>query len=354
MSVAVNEDKLNELVGKVVLDMGAAMSTSLVVIGEALGLYKALSESPCTPAELAARTETNNRYIQEWLNNQTAGSYVSYDPTAEKYFMTPEQTAAFADESSPAYMPGVYSIISATIHSEPRIRECFKSGEGLAWGDQHQHQCLFVGTEKFFKAGYIGNLVNHWIPALSGAKEKLEAGCKVADVGCGLGASTILMAEAYPNSIFYGFDYHPESIRLANERAKERGLSERVTFEVADATSFPGDHYDIIATFDCFHDLGDPLGAAKRAKEVLSEDGLWMIVEPFANDKTEENHNPVGRIFYGASTMLCVPCSLALQGPALGAQAGETRLSEIIKEAGFTQVRRATETPFNLILEARE
>jgi len=351
MTAQLDETKLNELLMKVVGDMGAAFSTALVVLGDKLGLYKALSEAPATSTELADRSGTNERYVREWLNNQAAGGYVQYNASTERYFMTPEQTAAFADSTSPAFMTGAFDVAAATIHAEPRIRENFKTGAGLPWGEQHT--CLFGGTESFFRANYIGNLIGSWIPALDGVKERLEAGCTVADVGCGHGASTVLMAEAFPNSTFVGFDYHDASIATATERAAARGLSDRVRFEVADATSFPGEDYGFITHFDCFHDLGDPAGAAKRVRETLAADGTWMVVEPFANDRPEDNHNPVGRVFYGASTMLCVPCSLALDGPALGAQAGEERLGSLMRDAGFTRRRRATETPFNLVLEAR-
>jgi 2-polyprenyl-3-methyl-5-hydroxy-6-metoxy-1,4-benzoquinol methylase len=351
MTTSINEAKLNELLMKVVGDIGAAFSTALVVLGDKLGLYKALAESPATSSELAERTGTNERYVREWLNSQAAGGYVQYDAAQTRYSMTPEQAAAFADSSSPAFMPGAFAVAAATVHAEPRIRENFRSGAGLPWGEQHN--CLFAGTESFFRANYIGNLIHNWIPALEGVKQRLEAGCTVADVGCGHGASTVLMAEAFPKSKFTGFDYHEASIATARERAAKRGLADRLRFEVSDSTSFPGANYGLITHFDCFHDLGNPAQSAKRAREALSPDGTWMIVEPFANDKTEDNHNPVGRVFYGASTMLCVPCSLALNGPALGAQAGEKRLSEIVRAAGFSRIRRATETPFNIVLEAR-
>lgn len=351
MTTKLDETRLNTLLMKVVGDMGAAFSTALVVLGDKLGLYKALAEAPASSSDLASRTGTNERYVREWLNNQAAGGYVQYDAAKGVYSMTPEQTAAFADSSSPAFMPGAFDVAAATVHAEPRIRENFRTGAGLPWGEQHT--CLFGGTESFFRANYIGNLVHNWIPALDGVKERLEAGCTVADVGCGHGASTVLMAEAFPKSTFVGFDYHDASIATANERAKQRGLSGRVRFEVADATSFPGSGYGFVTHFDCFHDLGSPAGSAKRVRETLANDGTWMIVEPFANDRPEDNHNPVGRVFYGASTMLCVPCSLALNGPALGAQAGEKRLGSLIREAGFSKVRRATETPFNIVLEAR-
>jgi len=347
----IDDTKLHELLMKVVGDMGAAFSTALIVLGDRLGLYEALAQSAATPAELAERTGTHERYVREWLGNQAAGGYVDYDPVLGRYSMNPEQAAAFADRTSPAYMNGAFEIAAAMVHAEPRIRESFRTGEGLAWGDQHT--CLFGGTEAFFRSSYVGNLVQTWIPSLDGVQEKLEAGCRVADVGCGHGASTILMAEAFPNSTFVGFDYHAESVATANARAAERGLSGRVRFEVADATSFPGSDYGFVTHFDAFHDLGDPAGAARRAREALADDGVWMMVEPFANDRPEDNHNPVGRVFYGASTMLCVPCSLALDGPALGAQAGEGRLSELVRGAGFSRVRRATETPFNIVLEAR-
>lgn len=349
---AVDEGKLHELLGKVVGDLGAAMSTALVIIGDELGLYRGLAEGgPQTPAELAVRTGTHERYLREWLNNQVAGGYVGYEPATGRYALSPEQAAAFADPDSPVFMPGAFSVVAATIHARPRISEAFRSGEGLAWGEQHE--CLFSGTERFFRASYLGNLVSSWIPALDGVEERLRAGIRVADVGCGLGASTIIMARAFPRSTFVGYDYHPASVETATRRATDAGVADRVRFEVGDATSFPGDGYDFIAHFDCFHDLGDPLGAARRVREALAPDGTWMLVEPFAGDRPEENHNPVGRVFYGASTMVCVPCSLAMKGPALGAQAGQARLAEIVREAGFTRFRRATETPFNLVLEAR-
>lgn len=352
MTATIDENKLHELLMGVVGDMGAAFSTALVALGDRLGLYKALAEAPATSAELAERTGCAERYVREWLNNQAAGGYVQYEAQQQRYSMTPEQVAAFADASSPAFMPGAFEVAMATVHALPRMLENFQSGAGLAWGEQHT--CLFGGTESFFRANYIGNLVQNWIPALDGVRERLESGIAVADVGCGHGASTLLMAEAFPHSSFVGFDYHPESIATANARAAERGLSERVRFEVADASSFPaGDGYDFVTHFDCFHDLGDPAGAARRVRETLNPGGTWMVVEPFAHDAPEQNHNPVGRVFYGASTMLCVPCSLALDGPALGAQAGEERLGGLMHEAGFGRVRRATETPFNLVLEVR-
>jgi 2-polyprenyl-3-methyl-5-hydroxy-6-metoxy-1,4-benzoquinol methylase len=351
--MAIDENKLNQFMGKVVGDVGAAMSAALVVIGDKLGLYRALAkDGPSTPQQLATRTETHERYVREWLNAQAASGYVAYDPASGKYHLEPEQAMALADDTSPASVPGLFHVACAMWHGEEKITQNFKTGEGTAWGAQHS--CLFEGTERFFRAGYIGNLMSAWIPALDGVKEKLEAGAKVADVGCGLGASTILMAKAFPKSVFFGFDSHPRSIEMANQRAKEAGVSERVKFVVAKSTDFPGTNYDLVAHFDCLHDMEDPTGAAKHVRETIAPDGTWMIVEPFASDKPEENHNPVGRVFYSASTMLCVPHSLSHDGPALGAQAGEARLKDVVvKGGGFARFRRATQTPFNLILEAR-
>lgn len=351
--MAIDEKKLGEFMGKVVGDVGAAMSAVLVVMGDRLGLYKAMAASgPVTPSELAKRTETSERYVREWLDAQAAGGYVTYDAPTRRYTLPPEQAFALADETSPAFCPGLFQVAQAMWNGEAKMVDNFRTGEGLAWG--HQHPCLFEGTERFFRAGYIGNLVGGWIPALDGVKEKLERGAKVADVGCGLGASTILMAKAFPKSTFVGFDSHEGSIATANVRAREAGVADRVKFEVASSTTYPGSAYDLVAHFDCLHDMEDPIGAARHAKETLAADGTWMIVEPFASDKPEDNHNAVGRVFYSASTMLCVPHSLSQRGPALGAQAGEGRLREVIVTGGgFSRLRRATETPFNLVLEAR-
>ena len=347
----INEAKLNAFMNKVVGDVGAAMSAALVVIGDKLGLYRALAaHGPLTPTELAKRTETSERYVREWCNAQAAAGYVTYEPTTGRFGLEPEQAFALADDASPASVPGLFHVTCAMWHSEEKITENFRTGKGLAWGSQHA--CLFEGTERFFRAGYIGNLMSSWIPALDGAQAKLESGAKVADVGCGLGASTILMAKAFPKSRFFGFDSHAKSIELANKRAAQAGVSDRVSFAVASSTDFPGTGYDLVAHFDCLHDMEDPLGAAKHVREAIAPNGTWMIVEPFAGDKPEDNHNPVGRVFYSASTMLCVPHSLSQSGPALGAQAGEARLREIVTGGGFKRFRRATETPFNLILEA--
>jgi 2-polyprenyl-3-methyl-5-hydroxy-6-metoxy-1,4-benzoquinol methylase len=349
----IDEKKLGDLLGKVVGDVGAAMSAALVVIGDKLGLYEAMAQGgPATPADLARRTGTTERYVREWLNAQAASGYVVYDATSGRYSLTPEQAFAFADDTSPAAVSGLFHVTAAMWHGEEKMTQNFRSGEGLAWGAQHP--CLFEGTERFFRSGYIGNLVGNWLPALDGVTDKLAGGAKVADVGCGLGASTILMAKAYPRSQFVGFDSHDKSIALARERAREAGVGDRVKFEVAKSTDFPGKGYDLVAHFDCLHDMEDPVGAARHVRETIAPDGTWMIVEPFAADRPEDNHNPVGRVFYSASTLLCVPHSLAHHGPALGAQAGEARLREVVVSGGgFGHFRRATETPFNIILEAR-
>ena len=350
---AIDENKLGAFLGKVVGDVGSAMSAALVVIGDKLGLWKAMAKAggPLTATELAKRTETAERYIREWLNAMAASGYVTYVTETQSYKLEPEQAVAFADSESPAFVPGLYQVVAAMWAGESKIAANFRTGAGLEWG--HQHPCLFEGTERFFRSGYLGNLIQSWLPSLTGVVAKLEKGAKVADVGCGVGASTIIMAKAYPNSKFYGFDYHAGSIEMARVRAKEAGVADRVTFEVARATDFPGESYDLIAHFDCLHDLEDPDGAAKQARKAIAKDGTWLVVEPFAGDRPEQNHNPVGRVFYSASTMLCVPHSLSQGGPALGAQAGETRLREVATRGGWSAFRRATETPFNLVLEAR-
>ncbi len=351
--MSIDEKKLNDFLGKVVGDVGAAMSAALVVIGDKLGLYKAMVEAgPVTPADLARRTGTAERYVREWLNAQAAGGYVAYDAASGRFSLPPEQAFALADDASPASVPGLFHVTAAMWHGEERMTDTFRSGGGVAWGEQHA--CLFEGTERFFRAGYIGNLVSAWLPALDGVTSKLARGARVADVGCGLGASTILMAKAFPASLFVGFDSHQESIALARDRARRAGVADRVTFEVARSTDYPGKDYDLVAHFDCLHDMEDPVGAARHVRQTIAADGTWMIVEPFASDRPEANHNPVGRVFYSASTLLCVPHSLAHGGPALGAQAGEARLREVVVGGGgFTRFRRATETPFNIVLEAR-
>ena len=345
--------KLNEFMGKAVLDMGAAMHAVLIVLGDRLGLYKAMGDSaPVTAGELAARTSTTERYVREWLNANAASGYVTYDAAAGTYRLPPEQALALAVENSPAFLPGLFQVISSCFNDAPKIEEAFRSGKGVGWHEHHHD--LFHGTERFFRPGYMANLTAQWIPALTGVEAKLKAGAKVADIGCGLGASTILMAQEYPKSEFFGFDYHAGSIELARAAAKREGVADRVHFEVAAAKDYSGHGYDFVAFFDCLHDMGDPAGASQHVRSTMKPDGSWMIVEPFAEDATEANHNPVGRIFYSASTLLCVPASLSQEvGAALGAQAGEARIREVVTRGGFTRFRRATQTPFNLVFEAQ-
>jgi len=351
--MAIDPEKLNEFLGRALVDFGATLHAALVRIGDKLGLYKGLAAGgPQTSAELAKRTGTTERYIREWLSAQAAGGYVSYDPILGKFYLTEEQAFAMADETSPAFMPGAFQVALAAIKAEEQLAERFKSGAGFGW-HEHHHE-LFVGTERFFRPGYAANLIAAWIPALEGVDEKLKKGGRVADVGCGLGASTVLMAKHYPKSEFVGFDYHDKSIESAKQRAKDAGVSDRIRFEVAKAKDYPGKDYDFVTFFDCLHDMGDPAGASAHVRSSLKSDGSWMIVEPFAGDKLEDNLNPIGRAFYGASTLLCTPASLSQEvGLALGAQAGEKRLRDVVKSAGFSRFRRATQTPFNLIFEAR-
>ncbi len=350
--MAVNEEKLNRLLGRFVADFGATFHAGLVVIGESLGLYKALAGEALTSAELAERTGTDERYVREWLNSQAAGEYVQYDPSTGRYSLSEEQAFALADEKSPAYLPGAFLLAVSALRAVPQITEKFRTGEGFGW-HEHDHG-LFRGTELFFRPGYAANLTSSWIPSLDGVEEKLKAGAKVADVGCGLGASTILMAQTYPSSTFVGYDYHGGSIEMARQRAEEAGVSDRVKFEVARAKDYPGGGYDFVAFFDCLHDMGDPRGAAAHVRETLAPDGTWMVVEPFAGDKVEDNLNPVGRIYYSASTLLCTPASKSQEvGLALGAQAGEARLREVVTGGGFSRFRRAAETPFNIVYEAK-
>ncbi|HEV7558582.1 MAG TPA: class I SAM-dependent methyltransferase, partial [Kofleriaceae bacterium] len=347
-----DENKLNEFLGKVVGDVGSAMSAALVVLGDQVGLWRAMAAAgPVTSTELARRSETTERYVREWLNAMAASGYVSYDAAAQTFSLPAEHAIALTDSESPAFVPGLFQVVAAMWAGESKIAANFRTGGGLEWG--HQHPCLFEGTERFFRSGYLGNLIQSWLPSLTGVVAKLERGAKVADVGCGVGASTIIMAKAYPKSTFFGFDYHAGSIEMGRQRARDAGVSDRVVFEVAKATDFPGKDYDLIAHFDCLHDLEDPNGAATHARQAVAKDGTWMIVEPFASDRPEQNHNPVGRVFYSASTMLCVPHSLSQGGPALGAQAGEAKLRDVVSSGGFAGFRRATETPFNLVLEAR-
>jgi SAM-dependent methyltransferase len=353
MAQPIDQTKLHDFVMKAVGEMGAAMNAALIIVGDKLGLYKAMAGAgPLTSAEVAAKTKTAERYVREWLSAQAAGGFLTYDAATGKFTLPPEQAMALADEQSPVFLPGFFQIVGACMRDEPKITEAFRSGKGVGW-HEHDHN-LFAGTERFFRPNYRANLISSWIPALGDTEAKLKAGVRVADVGCGLGTSTILMAQAYPKSTFVGFDYHPQSIEMAQQAAVKAGVSERVKFEVAKAKDFPGKGYQLVAFFDCLHDMGDPDGAARHVLASLDANGAWMIVEPFAHDRLEDNLNPIGRVFYGASTMLCTPASLSQEvGLGLGAQAGEGRLSKILKSAGFTRVRRAAETPFNMVLEAR-
>ncbi len=349
----VNGDKLNSFMAKMVGDVGAALNASLLLVGDKLGLYKALaSKGPMNSSELAQATGTSERYIREWLSAQAASGYIEYDANSEKFSMQPEQALALADEDSPYFMGAVGSLVSASFIDEPKITDAFKTGKGVGWN--RRSECLFCGTARFFRTGYKHHLVQEWLPALDGVVEKLKRGAKVADIGCGHGVSTRLLAQAFPNSRFFGFDYHEGSIETARQVTKQAGLGERVTFDVHSAKSYPAGGYDLVCFFDCLHDMGDPVGAMRHVRESMAEDGTCMLVEPFANDRLQDNLNPVGRVFYAASTMICTPASLDQEvGLALGAQAGEARLREVARQGGLTRFRRATETAFNLILEAR-
>ena len=348
-----NPDRLNELIGKLVNDLGASLAGASILLGDRLGLYKAMADGEAiTSAELAKKTGLHERYVREWLAGQAASGYIDYHPEKEAFSLSPEQAMAFAEEGSPAFFAGAFDVAQATYLDEPKVAEAFRTGKGVGW---HEHsKCLFSGTERFFGPGYNANLASSWIPALDGVEAKLKAGAKVADVGCGHGASTIVMAKAYPKSEFFGFDYHLPSIERARKLAAEDGVGDRITFAQANAKDFPSMGYDLVAFFDCLHDMGDPVGAGKHVKETMAKDGVWMIVEPFAHDNLKDNLNPVGRVYYAASTFICTPASLSQEvALGLGAQAGERRLRKVAAEAGFTRFRRATETPFNMIFEAR-
>jgi SAM-dependent methyltransferase len=349
---ALDMDKLNAFIGRFVTDLGAAVHTGMVVIGEKLGLYKALAAGPLSATELAAKTQTDERYLREWLSSQAAGGYISYDEQSHKFSLSEEQAFTLANEDSPAYLPGAFELALGSLAAVPRIAESFRTGAGMGW---HEHNDgVFHGCEKFFRPGYAANLVTSWIPALHDVKEKLEAGARVADVGCGKGSSTVLMAKAFPKSRFFGFDYHDKSIEGARESARREGVSDRVTFDVSKAKEYPGKDYDFVAVFDCLHDMGDPVGAAAHVRQSLAREGTWMIVEPYANDQLKDNLNPVGRVYYSFSTLLCTPCSRSQEvGLCLGAQAGEANIRKVVTSAGFSRFRRATETPFNIVYEAR-
>ena len=351
---AIDEAKLNEFVGKFAGDLGAVLHTATVLIGDRLGLYKAMADGePVTAEELAERTGTDERYMQEWLSAQAASGYVEYDPAANSFRLPAEQAFALTNEYNPLFVPGGLQVAASTIKDSDALAEAIRTSSGVGWHEHHHD--LYEGTERFFRPNYIGNLVSSWIPALDDVEEKLRVGAKVADIGCGYGASTIIMAKEYPNSTFYGFDYHEPSIAAARKAAEEAGVQDRCSFEVASAKEYPGvEKYDFVAFFDCLHDMGDPAGAAEHVRRSLKPDGTWMIVEPYAGDRLQDNLNAVGRIFYSASTTICVPASKDQElGLALGAQAGEARMREVVTAGGFGRFRRATETPFNLVFEAR-
>jgi len=353
MSEIIDETRVEAFVMRILDEVGAAMNVPLTVIGDRLGLYKAMADGePVTSEELAERTGTHERYVREWLAGQAAGGYVEYDPETATYRLPAEHAAVLADESSPVFQGGMFQSASAAILAQDRVAERFVTGDGLGWHEHHHD--LFEGTAAVFGIAYRTQLIQEWIPALDGIEAKLRRGALVADVGCGHGISTILMAEAYPQSTFAGFDYHVASVEKARHNAAMAGVEDRVRFEVATATDFPGWGYDLVACFDALHDMGDPAAAGRHIRSALAEDGTWMIVEPSAADAVEENFHPLGRIRYGFSTLVCTPGSLSQPGrAALGTLAGEQRLAEVIRAGGFGQVRRATETPFNMVLEAR-
>jgi ubiquinone/menaquinone biosynthesis C-methylase UbiE len=350
--MAIDQDKMQEFLGRFVTDLGATAAAGNVVIGHRLGLFKALAGSPATADELAARTQTSPRYVAEWLRGQAAGGYVEYAPETDTYSMTEEQAFALTNPDGGVYAPGAFVLALGALRAEPQITEAFRTGSGLGWHEHHQD--VFAGCEQFFRPGYIANLIPSWIPALDGVLDKLHAGATVADIGCGLGASTILLGSEFPNSRFTGSDYHDGSIDIARKRAGDAGVADRVSFEVASASSFSGTGYDLAATFDCLHDMGDPLAAARHVRQALKPDGTWLVVEPAAADQADGNMNPVGRVYYNFSTLLCVPNALSQPGGySLGAQAGEAAIRQIATDAGFTRFRRAAETPFNLVYEIR-
>ena len=348
-----DETKLHEFVGQMLSDLGGAASVALVRIGDALGLYKTLhAKGPMTIAEMAVATGLAERYLREWASHQAASNYLSYEPATKKFALPEEQAMVFAVEDSPVYMLGAFDLMASMLHGQELVQPAFKTGDGVPWSDQTS--CFFCAVGRFFRPGYHNNLVNSWLPALDGAIDKLQRGASVADVGCGHGWSTVLMAKAFPNSQFVGYDFHPSSIEHAQAHAAEHGVSANTRFEVATAKEYRGKDFDLVTFFDCLHDMGDPAGAATHVRQSLKPDGSWMIVEPMAGDRLEDNLNPVGRLYYAGSTLFCVPTSLSQEvGAALGAQAGEAKLREVIGAGGFRSVRRAAETPFNMILEAR-
>ena len=350
--MAIDQDKLGALVGRFVGDLGATMAAGSVVVGHRLGLYRSLAEGAATPEQLAERSGTEPRYVTEWLSGQAAGGYVEYDASAGTFALSEEQAFALANPDGPLYLPGAFVLALGALKAEPRIAEAFRTGAGMGW---HEHDAdVFVGCEEFFRPGYVANLVDSWIPALDGVEAKLRAGARVADVGCGLGSSAVLLALAYPESTIFASDYHEASVELARKRAADAGVADRLSVEVAAAQNFSGAAYDLVATFDCLHDMGDPVGAARHVRQALAPDGTWLVVEPFAGDSLADNLNPVGRVYYSFSSFLCVPNGRSQAGGySLGAQAGERAMRQVMTDAGFTRFRRAAETGFNIIYEVR-
>jgi 2-polyprenyl-3-methyl-5-hydroxy-6-metoxy-1,4-benzoquinol methylase len=350
--MAIDDSKLNDLLGRFVADLGATIGAGSVVLGHRLGLYRALADAPATPERLAQRTDTDSRYITEWIRGQAAGGYVQYDPDSGEFSLSEEQAFALTDPDGPLYLPGAFVLALGALRAESQIADAFRTGAGMGWHEHHDD--VFSGCEMFFRPGYLANLVGNWIPALAGTQEKLAAGGRIADVGCGHGASSVLLARAYPGTTVLGSDYHDASIDVARKRAADAGVADRARFEVASAQTFSGAGYDLVTTFDCLHDMGDPVAAAEHIRQALADDGTWLIVEPIAGDTVGDNLNPVGRVYYSFSTFLCVPSARSQQGGyALGAQAGEAAIREVLEQAGFTRFRRAAETPFNAVYEAR-
>jgi len=350
--MAIDEGKLLDFLYKFVGDLGATMAAGNVLVGDRLGLYRALAERPMLSYELAERTGTATRYVDEWLRGQAAGGYVEYDPQTKAYSLTPEQAFALTDPDGAVFAPGAFELALGALRAQDKVTEAFRSGAGVGW---HEHdEEVFSGCERFFRPGYAANLVASWLPALDGVEARLNAGARVADVGCGHGASTTLMARAFPKSSFTGSDYHEESITQARKRVADAGLADQVKFDVASAQTFDGGPYDLVTTFDCLHDMGDPVGAARHIREMLAPDGTWMVVEPYAGNCVTDNLNPVGRVYYSFSTFLCVPNALSQDGGySLGAQAGEEAIRRLAVDAGYARFRRVAETPFNIVYELR-
>ena len=350
--MTIDQDKLGELLGTFVTDLGSTIAAGNIVVGHRLGLYRSLADAPATAEQLAQRTGTDPRYVAEWLRGQAAGGYVSYDPATEQFSLTAEQTYALADPDGPLYLPGAFVLALGTLRAESQITDAFRTGAGMGWHEHHED--VFSGCEMFFRPSYVANLTSSWIPALDGVADKLAVGGRVADVGCGHGASTVLLAQAYPKARILGSDYHQASIDIARKRVADAGVTDRARFEVASAQTFSGTGYDLIATFDCLHDIGDPVGAARHIRQALAAEGSWLIVEPLAGDALVDNLNPVGRVYYSFSSFLCVPNARSQPGEyALGAQAGEAAIRQVAGQAGFSRFRRAAETPFNAAFEAR-